>query len=324
MPDHDGHHDTAPEPPRTPPPPVKPGWSTTKKDLTPSSDGFRDASRGERLQKVLAAAGVGSRRTCEELVLAGNVHVNGHVVDALPAWVDAKKDHIVVSGNPIRTNAPMVYILLFKPRGVLCSNANETDHRRAIDLVAHPSRVRLFSVGRLDVDSSGLLLLTNDGALAARMTHPRYGVRKEYEVSVHGELSDKSLLRLQRGMVLADRRAHGRIIGRKASAIDVEVVHRDRGRTRLKLVLAEGRNRQVRRMMARLGHPVKKLRRLRVGPLNLKGLRPGQWRELTPWEVEQLHKISAKERPKPKRRPRPKKIPLQNPDHQASPDSSQD
>ena len=310
MPDHDDHHDMAADPPRTPPPPVEPGWSTNPKDKSPSSDGFRDASRGERLQKVLAAAGVGSRRACEELILAGDVHVNGHVVDALPAWVDAKKDHIVVSGNAIRTNAPMVYILLFKPRGVLCSNAQESDHRRAIDLVSHPSRVRLFPVGRLDVDSSGLLLLTNDGALAARLTHPRYGVRKEYEVSVRGELSDKSLLRLQRGMVLADRRAHGRIIGRKASAVDVEVLHRDRGRTRLKLVLAEGRNRQVRRMMARLGHPVKKLRRLRVGPLNLKGLRPGQWRELTPWEVEQVQKVSAKERPKPKHRGRPKKTAL--------------
>jgi len=321
MPDHHDQPDMhpAPTPAPTPPPEVEAGWGEAVDDQIPtSSDSFKDASRGERLQKVLAAAGVGSRRACEELILAGEVQVNGHVVNELPAWVHPQQDHILAAGQVVRTNAPLVYVLLFKPRGVLCSNAAEAGHRRAIDLVPHSAKVRLYPVGRLDVDSSGLLLLTNDGNLAARMTHPRYGVRKEYEVTVRGELSDKSLLRLQRGMVLADRRAHGRVIGKKASAVDVEILHRDRGRTRLKLVLAEGRNRQVRRMMSRLGHPVKKLRRLRVGPLNLKGLRPGQWRELTAWEVEQLQKASAKERPKPTRRRRPKANRTQNQDRPQS------
>ena len=319
MPDHEDQSDIQPVPVPEPPPAVEPGWGESTEHPQTSSDSFRDSSRGERLQKVLSAAGVGSRRACEELILAGEVQINGHVVNHLPAWVHPQKDHIIASGQVVRTNAPLVYILLFKPRGVLCSNAEESGHRRAIDLVPHSAKVRLYPVGRLDVDSSGLLLLTNDGNLAARMTHPRYGVRKEYEVTVRGELTDKSLQRLQKGMVLADRRAHGRIIGKKASAVDVEILHRDRGRTRLTLILAEGRNRQVRRMMARLGHPVKKLRRLRVGPLNLKGLRPGQWRELTPWEVEQLLKASAKERPKPTKRRQPKPKPNRTPNQDRQP-----
>ncbi len=299
----------APEPgiPPSPPPPIAGGWSTEPDAEPVSSDSFQDAARGDRLQKVLSSAGVGSRRACEELILAGEVLVNGHIVKTLPAWVDPARDHIVVSGQSVRTNAPLVYVLLFKPRGVICTNAPQEDRRRAIDLVAHPKGVRLFPVGRLDVDSSGLLVLTNDGALAARLTHPRYGIKKEYEVTVRGELTDKELKRLRRGMMLADRRARGRVHVKKAVASKVEVLHRDRDRTRLNIVLSEGRNRQVRRMMARLGHPVRKLRRLRIGPLNLKGLRPGQWRDLTPWEVEQLQAVLNRE----PRQARPRKNPKQ-------------
>ena len=307
MPHDDQNQSPEPGIPPSPPPPVGDGWSTDPDAEPVASDSFQDAARGDRLQKVLSSAGVGSRRACEELILAGEVLVNGHIVKTLPAWVDPANDHIVVSGQSVRTNAPLVYVLLFKPRGVICSNAASEDRRRAIDLVPHPKGVRLFPVGRLDVDSSGLLVLTNDGALAARLTHPRHGVKKEYEVIVRGELSDKALNRLRKGMVLADRRARGRVHARKAFASKVDILHRDRDRTRLKIVLAEGRNRQVRRMMARLGHPVKKLRRLRIGPLNLKGLRPGQWRDLTPWEVEQLQDLSSREPRDPRPRKSPKK-----------------
>lgn len=306
MPDHDPNQTPDPGTPPCPPPHVAAGWSTETDAQPVSSDSFQDASRGDRLQKVLSGAGVGSRRACEELILAGEVIVNGHIVNTLPAWVNPNEDHIVVSGQTVRTNAPLVYVLLFKPRGVICSNAPQEGRRRAIDLVPHPKRVRLFPVGRLDVDSSGLIVLTNDGALAARLTHPRYGIKKEYEVTVRGELSDKALKRLRRGMMLADRRSRGRVKAKKASASKVEVLHRDRERTRLRVVLAEGRNRQVRRMMARLGHPVRKLRRLRIGPLNLKGLRPGQWRDLSPWEVEQLLRVTNRESRQPPRRKSPK------------------
>ncbi|MDG2201149.1 MAG: pseudouridine synthase [Phycisphaerales bacterium] len=285
--------------PPPPPPPADPGagWSSVAGD-DEGNDGsaYREASRGQRLQKVMAAAGAASRRDCEELILSGEVHVNGTLVNWLPAWVDPQRDHIVVSGEGLRTNTPLVHVLLFKPRGVVCSNDDPGDRRRAIDLVKHPSKARLFPVGRLDIDSSGLLILTNDGELAARLTHPRHGIRKEYEVNVQGELTDREILRLQRGILLTTRRRSRRRQGgpeavKRHAASSIELIHRDRDRTRLKIVLAEGRNRQIRRMMAKLDHPVKKLRRTKLGPLTLKGLKPGYWRELTTGEVDVLRRI---------------------------------
>jgi len=256
---------------------------------------YREASRGQRLQKVMAAAGVASRRDCEELILGGEVYVNGTLVDWMPAWVDPQRDHIVVSGEGLKTSIPLVHVLLFKPRGVVCTNDDPGERRRAIDLVKHPSKARLFPVGRLDIDSSGLLILTNDGPLAARLTHPRHGIRKEYEVNVQGELTDREILRLQRGILLTTRRRSRRHGGSESvqrhAASSIELIHRDRDRTRLKIVLAEGRNRQIRRMMAKLDHPVKKLRRTKLGQLTLKGLKPGHWRELTQEEVDVLRRI---------------------------------
>ncbi len=254
------------------------------------SHGFDDASRGVRLQKVLAVANVASRRACEELIEQGEVTVNGQLVTTLPAWVDPSQDHIKVSGKPIAaTPASPVYVMLYKPRGVVCTNDDPEGRRRAIDLVRHPSKARLYSVGRLDQDSSGLLLMTNDGELANRLTHPRYHLPKLYEITVKGSVEDAALKRLERGLFLHD---HRRDRGSRTSQPRLRVIKRDRERTRLIMELHEGRNRQVRRMMLHVGYPVKKLRRVQVGPLKLKGLRPGEWRELKSIELASLKRAA--------------------------------
>ncbi|HMN97628.1 MAG TPA: pseudouridine synthase [Phycisphaerales bacterium] len=246
---------------------------------------FTDAARGERLQRVMADAGVGSRRHCEALIEAGAVSVNGEVVDHLPAWVDPREDRVVVGGRPL-AGAPErhVYVLLHKPRGVVSTNDDPEGRPRAIDLVEHPARPRLFPVGRLDMDSSGLLLLTNDGDLAQRLTHPRFEVHKGYEVLVEGRLDDEEVRRLEAGIFLPERGRQGR----RTSESTLTLIKRDRDRTLLSMELREGRNRQVRRMMLRLGHPVKKLKRVRLGPLTLKGVAIGAWRDLTARELSAL------------------------------------
>ena len=254
---------------------------------------FSDASRGIRLQKALAEAGVGSRRHCEQLIEAGAVKVNGHLVQSLPAWVDPIRDHVTVDGRSIKRPEPNVYIMLFKPRGVVSTNDDPEGRPRAIDLVRHPSRVRLYPVGRLDMESSGLLLLTNDGELANRLTHPRHEVHKLYEVTISGSLDDDEVKKLERGIFLTKRSPRPMLDGSKTSPSRLTLLKRDRDRTKLLMELGEGRNRQIRRMMAQLGHNVRKLRRVQLGPLKLKGLQPGQWRELTRTELKELQKAAA-------------------------------
>lgn len=250
---------------------------------------FNDDARGPRLQKVLAEAGVGSRRACEDLIEAGGVRVNGHVVRTLPAWVDPEKDHITVDGRHIRTKQQHVYAMLFKPRGVVSTNSDPEGRPRAIDLVQHPSKARLYPVGRLDMDSSGLLLMTNDGELANRLTHPRHEVHKVYEVTVAGALDEDEVRKLEAGFFLNEKRASkGAKPGSKTAKSKLTLIKRDRDRTHLLMELREGRNRQIRRMMADVGRTVKKLRRVQMGPLKLKGLQPGQWRELTHQELKML------------------------------------
>jgi pseudouridine synthase len=246
---------------------------------------FSDASRGVRLHKVLADAGVASRRACERLVADGAVEVNGIPVTASPAWVDPDRDRITVHGRRIKAPPAHIYVMLFKPRGVVCTSSGGEGRRRAIDLVEHPSRARLFPVGRLDVDTSGLLLMTNDGELANRLTHPRYHLPKGYDVTVKGQVSDEDIRKLEKGLYLADPQGRG---GGRTARSRLRLIRRDRNRTRLHLELREGRNRQVRRMLARVGHPVKRLRRVQVGPLKLKGLRAGEWRLLTSGELTAL------------------------------------
>ena len=245
---------------------------------------FTDASRGVRIQKVLADAGVASRRAAEALVAQGLVTVNGEVIDALPAWVDASSDRIVVEGKPLRRSIELVYVMLNKPMGFVCTNSDPEGRKCANDLVEHPSKVRLYPVGRLDMDSSGLLLLTNDGELANRLTHPRYEVHKEYEVLVKGALNPADVARLEEGIFLPA----GETPGSRTRESHLKILRRERDRTLLTMELREGRNRQIRRMMADLGHPVKRLRRIRMGPLRLKGLGIGAWRDLTPSERTSL------------------------------------
>jgi 23S rRNA pseudouridine2605 synthase len=273
------------------------GWSDTeqaKPGAPPPSHEFTDASRGVRLQKVMAEAGVGSRRRCEELIETGSVRVNGHQVKSLPAWVDPVRDHITVDGRHIKTHEPHVYIMLFKPRGVVSTNDDPQGRVRAIDLVRHPSRVRLYPVGRLDMESSGLLLLTNDGELANRLTHPRHEVHKLYDLTVAGALEDHDVRKLESGLFLNERRSSkGAKSGSKTAQSSLMIIKRDRDRTRLLMELTEGRNRQIRRMMAKLGHTVRKLRRVQMGPLKLTGLQPGQWRELTREELKVLKKAAG-------------------------------
>jgi pseudouridine synthase len=255
---------------------------------------FADDTRGPRLQKVLAEAGVASRRACEELIEQGLVRVNGHVVRTLPAWVDPIKDHITVDGRHIKTRQPHVYLLLFKPRGFVTTLSDPEGRPRVIDLIPHYAKARLYPVGRLDMDSSGLLLMTNDGELANRLTHPRHEVHKTYEVVVAGALEENDVRRLEAGIFLNERRTtRGKMAGVRTAPSRLRLKKRDRDRTVLEMELTEGRNRQIRRMMARLGHRVKKLRRVRMGPLKLTGLQTGQSRELTPTELKALRKAAG-------------------------------
>lgn len=263
-------------------------------EATPGHD-FTDAGRGERLQRVLADAGIGSRRACEDLIRAGEVTVNGQLVAELPAWVDPETDRIEVQGRPVPRPERRLYVLLNKPARTLSTVADEpgADRRTVADLVDHPGASRLFPVGRLDYDSVGLVLMTNDGELANRLTHPRYGVPKTYRVVVDGVLGPEAVAELERGIYLAERKA-GRTTGAKRTArVEIRVISQNRQNTTLEMTLREGRNRQVRRMLAAVDYPVRKLERVAMGPLRLKGVARGAWRELTRDEVWALKRAAA-------------------------------
>ena len=222
--------------------------------------------RGERLQKVLAATGYGSRRVCEELISAGRVTVNGEVA-VLGRRVDAANDRVEVDGAPIGVRPDLVYYLLNKPVGVVTTSRDTHGRPTVVDIV--PREPRVFSVGRLDVDTEGLLLLTNDGDLANRIAHPSHGIDKEYLVEVRGgRVSPGAIRRLRDGVELED----GITAPARVSQPDPAV---------LRITIHEGRNRQVRRMCEAVGHPVTRLVRTRIGPLTDRSLQPGSWRELT-------------------------------------------
>jgi 23S rRNA pseudouridine2605 synthase len=235
------------------------------------------APDGERLQKVLARAGLGSRRASEELIAAGRVTVNGEVA-VLGRRVDPDRDAVAVDGVPIATRAGLVYYLLNKPARVVTTADDPEGRRTVLDLV--PSEPRVFPVGRLDWETEGLLILTNDGDLTQRLTHPSHGVEKEYLAEVDGVPSRGALRRLREGVDLDD--------GPTAPA-HVQLVQ-DRGdHAALSIVVHEGRNRQVRRMCDAIGHPVRRLVRTRIGPVTDRRLAPGTWRELRPSEVRALN-----------------------------------
>ncbi len=234
-----------------------------------------------RLQKILAAAGVASRRTAEALMVEGRVSVNGEVVRELGTRADPDTDDIRVDGRRLSAPAAHRYLLLSKPRGYLTTAFDPQGRPTVLDLLVGV-RERVYPVGRLDFDSEGLLLLTNDGDLTARLTHPRHGVERVYEAQVRGVPDARALEKLAKGVVLDGRRT--------APAI-VRLVHRpDCHATQavLTLTIREGRNRQVRRMCESVGHPVVRLRRVAIGPLRDDRLKPGAFRDLTAREVAQL------------------------------------
>jgi len=245
---------------------------------------------------VLARAGVAARRECERMIEAGRVEVNGRIVRSLPVFVDPSSDSILVDGRPLRRSRRLIYVMLNKPPRTLTTARDEPGaaRRTVSDLVRHPSGERLFPVGRLDYDTVGLVLLTNDGELAERLLHPRYGAEKRYHVVVRGRVEDETLEKLGRGVFLADRR-DGRVKGAKRTeGVQIRVVSRDRDRSVLEMTLHEGRNREVRRLLARVGHPVRKLTRIGMGPLRLKGVARGEWRDLKRDEVAALRQFARK------------------------------
>jgi 23S rRNA pseudouridine2605 synthase len=234
-----------------------------------------------RLQKYLAEAGVASRRHCEQLIEEGRVFVNGQPVTLLGSKIDPERDSIAVDGKLVVIERK-VYIALNKPAGFVCTNHDTHGRKRAVDLLPR-SLPRLYSVGRLDKDTEGLLFLTNDGTFSLRLTHPRYKMSKTYFVEVEGELKSAEIERVLKGI-----RSEGELL----CADKIFQVRVQENTTALQLVLSEGKKRQIRRMMAAVGHPVKRLVRLAVGPVELGNLAISQWRHLTHEEVDKLTQFS--------------------------------
>ena len=234
----------------------------------------------DRLQKILSQAGIASRRASERLMLEGRVTVNGEKVRELGTRADAAADDIRVDGRRIRLPERHVYLLLNKPTGYVTTRSDPEKRPTVIDLIG--VREYVYPVGRLDFDSEGLLILTNDGDLAAGLTHPSHGVARVYEARVAGVPDEHDLKRLRRGIVIE---------GRRTFPADVRLS----GRT-LTITVREGRNRQVRKMCDAIGHPVNRLKRVAIGPLRDSRLKPGQWRELTADEVRNLKSAAGKTR----------------------------
>ena len=251
----------------------------------------------ERLQKILAHAGTGSRRQCEMLILRGHVAIDGRVVRELGTKVDPDQQQVAVDGVPIR-HERLAYWVVNKPRGYLCTNHDPGRRPLALDLIPHVPQ-RVYCVGRLDETSEGLLLLTNDGELAYRLMHPRFSVEKSYLVQVAGRPSLDDVHKLLRGVWLSDGHVKAKRVKRLKSQGDS---------TWMQVVLAEGRNREIRRMLARLGHKVMQLKRVALGPIKLGRLKKGKSRPLTASEIQALrHTAERAPRPEAEEAQRPKR-----------------
>lgn len=237
------------------------------------------AIQGDRLQKILAAAGVASRRACEAVILEGRVQVNGVTVTELGTRADPRKDQITVDLQPIRREQ-LVHILLNKPKGYVTS-VKDDQGRPTVMALVHGVEARIYPVGRLDFNSEGLLLLTNDGELARRLMAPEFHIPKVYLVKVY---------RMPRPETLDELRNGFRLDGRRLKPCGIEVAERA-DNPWLKVTLVEGKNQQIRRMFAAVGHPVSKLRRVQFGPLEDPWLKPGAWRFLTPQEIDSLKNL---------------------------------
>lgn len=233
----------------------------------------------QRLHKLMAACGVGSRRACEEIIAQGRVEVDGEIVTTPGTQVDAETQTVRCDGRKLSAE-PMLYYLLHKPRGAICSQVSQAGRPRALDFL--PSRARdrrMFTIGRLDVDSEGALILTNDGELCHLVTHPRFGITKTYEVEVNGSPTQKTIERMRKGVWLSEGRT---------DAAGVKVLRHSRERALLGITLNEGKRREIRRICARFGHEVRRLTRVKIGPVELGGLLSGQTRVLTREEIDAL------------------------------------
>jgi 23S rRNA pseudouridine2605 synthase len=258
----------------------------------------------ERLQKIIAHAGFASRREAESMIRAGRVTLNGKIVTELGTKADAERDHIKVDGKLITRAETHRYILLFKPKEV-ASTVNDPEGRPTVMNLVRGFRERIYPVGRLDYQSEGLLLLTNDGDLAYTVTHPKHGSVKTYHVKVRGIVDERMVGKLERGITIDGKRTvpceiekmktTGRSTGRRE----------DEGNSWYEVKLREGRNQQIRKMFKAIGHPVMKLRRVAIGPIADPSLQPGEWRELTKSEVKMLATMKEPKPSKPRRAARP-------------------
>ena len=230
-----------------------------------------------RLNKFLSSSGVASRRKCDELILEGKVEVNGKVVNTLGIKIDEKKDKVKVGGKVINLPSSFVYIKLNKPKGYACTASDEKGRKTIYDLVE--CEERLFSIGRLDYDTEGLIILTNDGNFANQVAHPRYKMEKEYRVTVEGEIKESELAVMRKGVVVE---------GQRMPAARVEWLSFENGFTKLSVIIDEGQNRQIRRMFEAIGHQIKLLKRVRIGEVRLGGLKRGEYRDLTEAELNLL------------------------------------
>lgn len=234
-----------------------------------------------RIQKALSQAGAASRRAVEQMVLEGRVSVNGEQVRELPCFVDLAADEVRLDGTRVRApSSRKVYFLLNKPRGVACTQHDPQGRPRAVDLIP-PIGERVYCVGRLDIESTGLILLTNDGELTQHLTHPSSGVVKRYVAEVDGRPTAEAIAALKAGTYLDGRRTRPAV---------VKVLRRSNKRSLLEIGLSEGRNREIRRVLARLGHRVRRLKRVAIGPVTDKGLKVGGYRRLRAAEVAALRR----------------------------------
>lgn len=238
-----------------------------------------------RINRFLAAAGFGSRRACEALIRAGAVSVNGTIVEKLAAVVDSETDTVVVEGRTVAAAPQRLVYVLNKPTGVLSTVVDTHDRRTVVDIAReHGYRERLFPVGRLDLDTSGILILTNDGDLSYRLTHPRFKIEKTYRVDVKGEVEDETAAAIAAGVDLG---------GYRTKPCRIEILERSGEATVLRVRLREGRKRQIRRMFALHGHPVAALERTALGDLTFDDLAPGRMRALTAREDRRLRELAG-------------------------------
>lgn len=250
-----------------------------------------------RLNKLIALNGLASRRRADELIQGGAVMIDGKIVTDLGVKVDPAVQRVEVDGVVLKPEGERHrYYLLNKPAGVVCTNEERELRPRAIDLISDKRKGRIYTVGRLDEETTGLVILTNDGEFAYKISHPRHGVSKTYQVVVAGRIADEDVRKLRTGVRLAEF---------KTDFDRVNLVKRSERQSVLQVVLGEGRNREVRRAFARLGLRVKALRRTNIGPVDERGLKPGHWRLLTKHEIETLTRLSDGAEPpaEPRRRP---------------------